>query len=330
MAQAPDIPDPAPLDEDLRDFELAAHPHDAFIKKAFSDLDCAARFFRSQLPPAIAAGADWSTLALVPGSFVKRTLQQSHSDLLYTVSVEEDSLLLHLLFEHQSSVDSSMPLRLLGYMVEIWNGWMEQHGLPLPPVLPFVLYSGPQGWTPSTSFEDLVRQPPELEKALRPFTPAFRHALLDLGRFDPLQSESDATVRIILQLLKKAREEHLMEQFFDWLAAELVRHPSAISTNLFHLSLLYALHAEASIDVEAIAHKLTHNPELHASAMNTAQQLRQQGRAHGEWCGQLKLLQRIMGLAVTPDEELTQLQAEEVQSRFQALEREYNSRFKGR
>lgn len=326
------------LEQDLRDFELAAHPHDAFIKKAFSDLDCAGRFFRSHLPPAIAAQADWSTLVVVPGSFVRHTLQQTHSDLLYTVSTGEGQMLLHLLFEQQSTVDPAMPLRLLGYMTEIWNAWVEKHGLPLPPVIPFVLHLGPQGWTPSCSFQDLVCIPTGLAGELRSFIPSFRHALLDLSSFDPLQGESDVTIRIILQLLKKVREEKRLLQFFDWLAAELTIHPNAISVSLFHLSLLYAVHAEVSIDVEAIAHKLTRNPELHTEAMNTAQQLiqkgrqegRQEGRNHGEWCGQLKLLQRIMGLPVTPDEELIQLDADDVKERFQALEREYDSKFKGR
>lgn len=326
------------LEQDLRDFELAAHPHDAFIKKAFSDLDCAGRFFRSHLPPAIAAQADWSTLKVVPGSFVRHTLQQTHSDLLYTVSMGEEPMLLHLLFEQQSTVNPSMPLRLLGYMTDIWNAWIEKHGLPLPPVIPFVLHLGPQGWTPTCSFEELVALPAGLEEVLRPFIPSFRHALLDLSKFDPLQSESDATIRIILQLLKKAREEKRLRLFFEWLAEELIRHPKAISTSMFHLSLLYAVHAEAGIDVEAIAHKLINNPELQTDAMNTAQQLRAEGRQegrlegrnHGEWCGQLKLLQRIMGLPVTPDAELIQLDAESVKEQFQALEREYDSKFKGR
>ena len=45
-------------------------------------LEHAARFFKGHLPEHIASLVAWESLRLVPGSFVKQSLQQAHGDLL--------------------------------------------------------------------------------------------------------------------------------------------------------------------------------------------------------------------------------------------------------
>jgi hypothetical protein len=59
-------------------------------------------------------------------------------------------------------VDAAMPLRVLGYVLEISRSHHQQHGLPLPPVLPFVLHQGPERWTASSCFEQLFELPDNL------------------------------------------------------------------------------------------------------------------------------------------------------------------------
>jgi predicted transposase/invertase (TIGR01784 family) len=136
--------------------DLATHPNDAFFKSVFSEPAHAVAFFQNHLPAAIATRIDWATLELVPTSFVKSTLRQVHSDLIFSVRVGERETLLYLLFEHQSTVDPAMPLRLLGYLSEILIQHHHEHGLPLPPVIPFVFHQGPETWQVSTAFESLI------------------------------------------------------------------------------------------------------------------------------------------------------------------------------
>ena len=50
---------------------LAAHTNGGFFKAIFSQPEHAMAFFKSHLPPAIAAKIDWLSLAVLPGSFVK-------------------------------------------------------------------------------------------------------------------------------------------------------------------------------------------------------------------------------------------------------------------
>ena len=75
------------------------------------------------LPAALAERLDWSTLKLAETSFVDEALQESESDLLYTIQVAEtaEPAYLYLLFEHQSKPDPWMRFRLLKYMCRIWD-----------------------------------------------------------------------------------------------------------------------------------------------------------------------------------------------------------------
>ena len=63
-----------------------------------------------------------------------------------------------VLFEHQSTVDSLMSFRLLRYEIRIRERWLRDNpgAHRLPAILPVVLHHSVDGWTGSTSFEDLL------------------------------------------------------------------------------------------------------------------------------------------------------------------------------
>ncbi len=102
-----------PVEPDVKSLTPAAHTNDGFFKAIFSQPEHATAFFKSHLPPALTALIDWTTHTVLPGSFVKSSLQQVHSDLLFSVRIGKREMRLYLLFEHQSTPDPAMPLRLL-------------------------------------------------------------------------------------------------------------------------------------------------------------------------------------------------------------------------
>jgi predicted transposase/invertase (TIGR01784 family) len=103
-----------------------ATPHDALFKAVFSQPEHAAGELRHLLPPTFAERIDWPTLALVSGAYVDEDLRHSHSDLLFSARCEGASVLLYLLFEHQSTHDPLMAYRLLRYMVRIWEAVLAE------------------------------------------------------------------------------------------------------------------------------------------------------------------------------------------------------------
>lgn len=317
-------------------FEPAAHTNDGFFKAIFSQPEHATAFFKSHLPPAITARIDWPSLKVMPGSFIKSSLQRMHSDLLFSVNIGERETLLYLLFEHQSTPDPAMPLRLQGYMTEILNQHHKSHGLPLPLVLPLVFHQGPETWNVSTAFEDLFALPEEFAADLLPFLPKFSHALLDLTRFNPATDEGDTVLRVVLELMKLARQKELL-RFFRWLAGFSAKD---LPDNLLSLMLLYALHIDSDLDAKQIYHNLSPNPELEKSTMSVAEKLKAEGRLEGIsqgisqgiekglWVGRIQSLQEFLGLPVSPPTELSVKSLEELEILHTQLHGTYENRFK--
>ena len=151
--------------------------------------------------------------------------------------------MLYLLFEHQTSVDPAMPLRLLGYIVEILQQHQRRHGGPWPLVFPFVLNQGPDRWTVSENFEDGFAMGVGLEGML-PYLPKFRYALLDLTELDPDRDEDHDELRLALQLMKLVRLRKQVE-FLAWLEHEFSRPGLTVRLTLMRTSFVYLLHTDA-------------------------------------------------------------------------------------
>jgi hypothetical protein len=202
-------------------------------------------------------------------------------------------------------------------------------------VVGFVLHQGPAAWNVSTSFEDLFDLSPETAEALLPWLPKFRHALLDLTRCDPASEEDRADLRMVLHLMKCAREQRLLE-FFDWLAQEYASLSAFLSSAVLRLSLGYAFNADARLDVEEIYRHLQAEPQLKHTAMTVAEKLIAKGRDEGRvegwvggtWMGKLQVLQDLLGEAVTPGEVLRALSVEELEKRYRDCQARYDAQFR--
>ena len=128
----------------------------------------------------MAAAADWSTLRQQEGRFVDDELAGAESDLLFSVSLHGREAFIYILFEHQSSEDSWMALRLLRYMVRIWETQRASAvgtgmGAKLSPIVPVVLAQASKMWKTSPRFGALFGDAP-----LGAHTPDFTFELIQL------------------------------------------------------------------------------------------------------------------------------------------------------
>ena len=96
-------------------------PHDKLFKASFSDPVNAAAFLRWEVPPALSGKIAWEQLRVEPGSFVDSHYRHTESDLLFSAKLAGSDSLLYLLFEHQTTPDPALALRLLRYVVRIWE-----------------------------------------------------------------------------------------------------------------------------------------------------------------------------------------------------------------
>ncbi len=190
-------------------------PHDKVFKTAMKDLAVAKSFLQTALPAELKQNIKWPTLKLQPGSFVSKELRAFYSDILYSVKMEEQEILLYLLVEAQSEPEELMPFRLLEYMTKIWRYHLEQLpgktatripvGTRLPLIYPLIYYTGQRSPYPfSTRLFDCFAQPDLAEKYwLQPF------ALLDLNQLSDEEIKQYRLATTLMLFQKHIRDKDI-------------------------------------------------------------------------------------------------------------------------
>ena len=115
---------------------------------------------------------DYSTLEIVPGSYITEDFRSRASDIVWRLKVGGEWVYLYLLIEFQSTVDKYMALRMMVYQGLLYQDLIK-HGRVLsdgrlPPILPIVLYNGSQRWTAATDVSDLIPPVPGLVEQFKP------------------------------------------------------------------------------------------------------------------------------------------------------------------
>jgi Putative transposase, YhgA-like len=132
--------------------------HDLLFRALVDDVGRADILIRDYLPEAISRRLSDELPVLLDGSFVDKTLTPSWTDRLFSVSLRcGGSVLIYVLLEHKSYADAKTPLQVLGYMVDIWQRFVEQDASmmrKLPPIIPLVFYHGRSNWKIPTSIVD--------------------------------------------------------------------------------------------------------------------------------------------------------------------------------
>ncbi len=97
------------------------YDHDSLFHYTFAQPEHTASLLAAILPPALASAIDWPSLRPEPGTSVDEVLQPRHADLLFSVQLGGQPLLLYLLLEHKSAADRWTALQLLRYVVRLRN-----------------------------------------------------------------------------------------------------------------------------------------------------------------------------------------------------------------
>ena len=92
---------------------ITPDPHDRFFKETFGRKENVVPFLQEALPIGVTEMVDWQTLVRKEATFLDETLAKRSSDLLFSVGWNGGEAFFYCLFEHQSTCDHRMPLRLL-------------------------------------------------------------------------------------------------------------------------------------------------------------------------------------------------------------------------
>ena len=255
------------------------HPNDKLLKATFSNPVNARAFFQNHLPPKLAQLVDWNSLTLESSTFVDPQFAASESDLLFSLKLHQSPAFLYLLFEHQSSEDPRMALRLLSYILRIWERFAGTHSPPakLPAILPIVLAQGKRPWKTAPRLEDLLDLPSPLADIVRPWQPMFVYHLLELVRI-PYEALSGTPEGILT--LRALKAEPVNELLTDAVWEEPLLF--AISESALERMLRYILNADSNVSLLKERIQKIRSKPLQTKTMTLADQLRQEGKLEGQ------------------------------------------------
>lgn len=272
--------------------ESIPQPHDKLFRSAFSDPRTAGEFLRTQVRSDVAAGIDWSELKLIPGSYVDESFKGSTSDLLFEAPLRGRPALIYILFEHQSRADPWMALRLLRYMVNIWERRRQECGRSerLPVILPVVLAQSQEAGNMSTRFSSMLDLGNDSDAGLAGYVPDFEFRLIKLLNLGYQQMPGTPEGIMVLRALKAwMLRELLGEPVWDERLLEQVRRD--IQQRLY----MY-IYSAPEVDRESFLRKIgaLKSAAIRDNAMTLAQQFKQEGIQEGIQEGRLEEARRAV------------------------------------
>lgn len=249
-------------------------------------------FLDNYLPAEVLKHIRLETLALTKDTFVDQKQREHFSDLLYQVKLTNDQPgYVYFLFEHKSYPERFLTLKLLRYLVEIWELFHRQNrqAKTLPLIIPIVVYHGkPRGQ--AIPLSELVDLPaPDLAA----YVPDFDLAFFD---FSPAADEA-IKGRILLQLflncLKAKNTPEAVERLVEIMILLARMDEDATSMHWMQKIFRYVL-SVMDIDREVVQNIIKeHIPrEKEDNIMTIAEQWKQEGRMEGRMEGRQTILNR--------------------------------------
>jgi len=163
--------------------------HDTGYKELFSYPEFVQQLIEGFAPSEMAELMDFSTLKNHSGNYITPLFEEKFEDVVWSVEVTWNGIsqrvFLYILLEFQSTVDHTMPIRLMHYVACFYDHLLKDGtttpGKGLPPILPIVLYNGSKRWGARQDIYEMVTpEPPEF---LRAYQPHLRYYLIDEGRY---------------------------------------------------------------------------------------------------------------------------------------------------
>ncbi|HET9957037.1 MAG TPA: Rpn family recombination-promoting nuclease/putative transposase [Polyangiaceae bacterium] len=281
-------------------------PHDALFKKMFSSVLYASSELASVLPVTLVRQLDFSTLALCAGAYVDEALAGSQSDLLFSAQINGRASFVYLLFEHQSQVDALMPLRLMKYVLRVLEQHVERAGgssraLPLPLVVPVVLYHGEKRWTAARSLQDLFDLEQVAASGVGELLPQLGFVLDDLTEQSDSALESRrlhlatlVTLWLLRDARNRARFRRAREHWIPLLALVLdLPNGAQLLETFFRYIGVVANEEEAQALSEGLQ---AYRPEAKEVLMTLAEKWFSEGEAKGKAEGKAETLRKLLTL----------------------------------
>lgn len=184
-------------------FMKVQNPHDKFFKETLGNVSTAKDFLTHYLPDNVMKVINVNTLEPQKDSYINNNLEESFSDLLFKVDINEKEGYLYFLFEHKSYEDKGIAFQLLKYMVEIWEAKANKENTKeLPIIIPLVIHHGRSNWRIPSSLGAMLNGYEAFPEELKMYVPNFEYLIYDLSTYADEEIKGKVKTRILLTLLR--------------------------------------------------------------------------------------------------------------------------------
>ena len=208
---------PKEIPPELLELYAKNNPHDLLTKTVLSDLEIATFYLKTHIPKHLKGKLDWSKLRIEDVPMIDEKLDVVQPDILYRVPLidrSEEFVFFYLLHEHQSTVDTNMPFRLLRYMTDAWTDFQKQYGYhrKLPIIIPIVFYTGIKEWNRPKFLNEVF----ESFFGSRQFIPDFNVVYIDVKDLDVELYREMMVLFFMGLIMKLVHRDDFLEQLLEY------------------------------------------------------------------------------------------------------------------
>jgi len=249
-----------------------------------------------------------SSLEISRESYIDENLITHQSDILIRTRLRNSPLLVYILVEHKSYPYKWTLLKLLSYMVRIWEKEHAQHKRlkKLPPIIPMIFYHGSRRWRLPLDFVSYV----EIGEELRSYIPSFQAVMFNLQQLGDVDLRGNLLFQAVIKTFKYA-----LTQLGSYLG-EILRNFSMVPFDDDHKALLnvlleYIIQVGKDIDRKDVEEVLrtVGSADMKEAYMTLEEQLIAKGKDEGKLEGKLegKVEGRLEGQTLAKQQVLLRL-----------------------
>ena len=180
--------------------------YDSAYKYLFSNKRIFHQFLTQFIDESFTRNIKLEDIEQVDRSFVSDEFLKRESDIIYKVKLEKREVYIYVLLEFQSTVDKSIPVRMLLYILQLYDQlFRNSRKGKLPAVFPIILYNGSEKWTVPRDVATLIESSiPEK------YIPSFQYyAVIEKEVPDRVLKRVKGLVSAIIYLEKQGDEKSL-------------------------------------------------------------------------------------------------------------------------
>lgn len=175
-------------------------------------------------------------------SYITSQYKNKEADIVYKLEKRE----IYFLIEHQSTVDRTMPYRMLAYSMEILRDVtnkkdMKKKDYKFPLVVPIVLYTGKEKWDVKENIEEIQEKLKEYKQK------ANTYKLIDVNRYTKEEIIEDDTIVLKVAMIERSKNEETVKENINKIYERILKETEEIKEE----------HIEKLIEVMKIIYRKT-------------------------------------------------------------------------